>query len=347
MSFQRRRAVGITPMETRRDVVLHIATRAEELGYSVFYVAEGWGHDVTTLLAEIAMRTSRIRVASGVLNIWGRSAASIAMLAAGLSNLSDGRFVLGLGAGSRQLAEGLHGVTFRSPVHRLDAVTRDVQALLSGQRLLSPTPAGHAPLRLGVLPQFEVPIHIAALGPKAVRLSGELADAWFPFLLPVSALPGRIQLLTVGAASRASGRTTPLVCPGVPVAISSDAAVADRLASWWITFYLTKMGTLYSSLLRDLGFGGAVAAVQAAHAADGLPSSAQVVAAVQAAHPADGLPSSARVMIDELTLCGNAESAQAKLDRWYGAGADMPVIMLPPNRDVDELDYALEAMRPQ
>ena len=78
-------AVGITPLETRRDVVLQVATRAEELGYTALFVAEGWGHDVSVLLAEIAHRTSHIRIGSGVINVWGRSAASLAMLATSLA----------------------------------------------------------------------------------------------------------------------------------------------------------------------------------------------------------------------------------------------------------------------
>src|SRR3954451_21979151 len=108
--------VGLVPMETRRDVVLRIATRAEELGYSSFSVAEGWGHDATVLLAEVAVRTSRIRLGTGVLNVWGRSPATIAMLATSLHQISDGRFTLGLGAGSPQLAEGLHATLFTAPV---------------------------------------------------------------------------------------------------------------------------------------------------------------------------------------------------------------------------------------
>jgi alkanesulfonate monooxygenase SsuD/methylene tetrahydromethanopterin reductase-like flavin-dependent oxidoreductase (luciferase family) len=277
------------------------------------------------------MRTNCIRIATGVLNIWGRSAASIAMLAASLSSLSDGRFTLGLGVGSPQLAEGLHGLPFRDPVHRLDVVTRDVRALLRGERLVSSPPTGRTPIRLGVRPQFDVPVHLAALGEKSVRLCGELADAWFPFLLPISALHGRIQLLTVGTADREDHHEPPLICPGVPAAISSDPAAARRLASWWITFYLTKMGTLYSSLLRDVGHNMAVAAVHAETPKNG----------------ADELTGSAQVLIDELTLCGSAESARADLERWYRAGADMPVIILPPHRDIDELDHILDAMRPQ
>jgi len=85
-----RLGVGLTPLETRRDIVLHVATRAEQLGYEVFYLAEGWGHDAGVLLAEVAVRTSRIRLGTGVLNVWGRSAASIAMLASSLHELSGG-----------------------------------------------------------------------------------------------------------------------------------------------------------------------------------------------------------------------------------------------------------------
>jgi alkanesulfonate monooxygenase SsuD/methylene tetrahydromethanopterin reductase-like flavin-dependent oxidoreductase (luciferase family) len=84
-------------METRRDVILHVATRAEELGYTAFFLAEGWGYDLSVLLAEVALTTSRIRLGSGVINVRGRSAGTIAMLAAGLDELSGGRFVLGSG----------------------------------------------------------------------------------------------------------------------------------------------------------------------------------------------------------------------------------------------------------
>ena len=82
---KQRIAVGLTPMETRREVVVHLAERAEDLGYTGFFLAEGWGHDAGVLLAEIAMRTSRITLGTGILNIWGRTPASIAMLAASLA----------------------------------------------------------------------------------------------------------------------------------------------------------------------------------------------------------------------------------------------------------------------
>lgn len=323
-------AIGLTPLETRRDVVLHVAQRAEELGYDAFYLAEGWGHDAAVLLAEIATRTNRIRIGTGVLNVWGRSAASIAMLATTLDEVSGGRFGLGLGAGSPQLAEGLHDVAFRDPVGQLRTVTRQVRTLLDGGRMVPALPGEHRPLRLATGPAPDVPIHLAALGPDAVRLAGELADGWYPFLMPVSGLPGGVSLLAEGAARGAPGRGVPLVCPCIPVGVSPDPVAARRIASWWVAFYLTSMGPLYRGTLRRMGLGEAVDDVLAAN-----PD-----------HHSTDVPTSAQVLLDELTLCGDADAARAGLDRWYAAGADMPVLALPPNSPVDELDYVMESLRP-
>jgi alkanesulfonate monooxygenase SsuD/methylene tetrahydromethanopterin reductase-like flavin-dependent oxidoreductase (luciferase family) len=321
-------AVGLTPMETRRDVVVHVATRAEELGYDAVFVAEGWAHDVSVLLAEVALATDRIGLGSGVLNVWGRSPATIAMLAASLHELSGGRFVLGLGAGSPALAEGLHGVPFRRPVHRLGQVTRQVRRLLAGDRLDPPVPGGRT-LRLARPPASPVPVQLAALAPEAVRLAGELADAWYPFLLPLSGLGHGMRLLEEGAARGRPPRPVPQVRPGIPVAVSPDPAQARELASWWVRFYLTSMGPLYARTLRDAGFGAAVDVLLAAPAGDPAP-----------------LAGAAGVLLDELTVRGDGGSARARLDAWYAAGAEMPVLVLPPGRSRDELDHALETLRP-
>lgn len=310
-----RLAVGLTPLETRRDVVLHVATRAESLGYDAFFLAEGWGHDASVLLAEVAIRTSRIRIGTGVLNVWGRSAAQIAMLATSLHEISHGRFVLGMGAGSPALAEGLHDVPFHAPVFRLAAVVRQVRALLDGERV-APVGGGRG-LRLAIGPS-PVPVMLAGLGPAAIRVCGEVADSWGPFLFPVSALNDGVLLLQDGAI----GRALPQVCPFIPAAVSPDPARAKALASWWVQFYLTSMGPLYATRLRQLGFAVGVD---------------EVVAATG---------DTPEILLDELTLWGDAAAARQGVERWYNAGADMPIVTLPPNHSVDELDHILDALAP-
>ena len=324
----RQLAVGLTPMETRRSVVLRVADRAEALGYDAFFVAEGWGHDAGVLLAEVATRTDRITLGTGILNVWGRTPATIAMLATSLAEASGDRFVLGLGAGSPPLAEGLHDVEFTEPVQRLAAVTRQVRRLLNGQRLDATVKRDNRPLKLAVTPQREIPIHLAALGPQSVRLAGELADGWAPFLLPLTGLDASLRLLQEGAARRGPNRPLPLVAPCIPVAVSTDPAQALGMASWWVTFYLTSMGPLYRQTLLRLGHGRAVEQVLAANPTRGTVE----------------VPESALVLLDELTLWGDAEQAARGLDRWYAAGAQMPTVVLPPGRPIEELDHMLEAL---
>jgi alkanesulfonate monooxygenase SsuD/methylene tetrahydromethanopterin reductase-like flavin-dependent oxidoreductase (luciferase family) len=321
-------AVGVTPLETRHDVVLHLAGRAEALGYDTFLLAEGWGHDATALLGAIAVRTHRIRLGTGVLNVWGRSAAGVAMLAASLDALSGGRFVLGLGAGSPELAEGLHDRPFAAPVARLASVSRQVRALLAGERMTPSRAGGARPLRLAVDVRPDIPLYLAGLGPGAVRLAGELADGWYPFLLPRSGLADGVKLLHEGAA--AADRPVPVVSPGLPVAIAADPAAARATARWWVATYLLAMGPVYARTLRRHGFGGAVDAVRAAN-----PTGRGTE-----------IPATAQVLLDELTVWGDADTGRASLDRWRDAGAELPVVVLPPGRPVAELEYALEALRP-
>ncbi|GAA1477149.1 LLM class F420-dependent oxidoreductase [Nocardioides aestuarii] len=330
MTTTRRLAVGLTPMETRRPVVLHLADRAEALGYDAFFVAEGWGHDAGVLLAEIATRTERITLGTGILNVWGRSAASIAMLASTMAEVSGGRFVLGLGADSPPLAEGLHDVDFHAPVQRLESMTRQVRGLLSGERLEPATERTTRPLKLAAVPASPVPIHLAALGPRSVRMAGALADGWAPFLLPLSGLAAGLQQLEAGTTEAAVPRGLPLVAPCIPAAVASDPDRALEMASWWVAFYLTSMGPLYRQTLERLGHADAVEAVTTAN-----PTGRTF-----------DVPESARALLDELTLHGDGDAAGEALDRWYAAGAQLPTLVLPPGRPLEELDHMLEALRP-
>lgn len=187
-------------------------------------------------------------------------------------------------------------------------------------------PVTTRPLRLATRPRPALPIHLAALGPASVRLAGELADGWYPFLLPLSALPDGVATLARAAADR----DTPEIAPCLPVAVSPDPGIARAVAAWWVAFHLTSMGPLYRETLRRLGHGAAVDAVLAANP---TPGGVEV-------------PAEAEVLLDDLTVRGDAATARATLDRWYAAGAQSPVLALPPGRPVAELDHVLESLRP-
>ncbi len=309
-------AVGVVPMETRRPVIVRLAQRAEELGYTGFFVAEGWGHDATALLAEIAVRTSTIAIGSNVLNVWGRSPATIAMSAASLAEISGGRYILGLGAGSPALAEGLDSTPFHEPVRRLETVTTQVRRLLDGQCAEPARGSTVAPLRLAITPASRVPIAVAALGPRALTVAGRLADAWTPFFLPRRKParghhhspwrrdPGSPGGLGPGARhlARHLGRRRGRPPPG-----QVHRGLVDRLLSH-------QNGTDVSAAVAPAGFrqfgrrGG---------------SRRERATASQEVD----------VLVEQLTLSGTPAQARAGINSWFTAGADMPCLVLPPNAD--------------
>jgi alkanesulfonate monooxygenase SsuD/methylene tetrahydromethanopterin reductase-like flavin-dependent oxidoreductase (luciferase family) len=321
----RRVGVAFTPFETRADLILRLGRQADDLGLDRVDVAEGWTHDSMILLAQLATRTQRIGLGASVVSAWGRTPATIALGAAGLQRCSEGRFTLGIGASSPPLTEGFHGIIWDRPLTRLRRTLTAVRALLRGDRL--PDPAGESrPLRLGVVPEPPVPIALAALSPGSIRLAGELADQWAPFLWVRSRVNEGRALLEDGQ-SRSEVATPTRVAVGVPVALAADERGARRLAAWWLSTYATRMGPLYPQMLsRRFGMATAVKAVIEA-ARDGRTPE---------------LPAEAEDLAHEVTLFGAYEGTEAAIAAWFAAGADSVNLVLPPNRPEDELAEILK-----
>ena len=326
------RSVGVAlmPLDSRRDTILHLAATADELGYEALFLPETWSHDVIVVLTEVAVRTQRLRLGSGILGIWGRSAAQLAMAAVTLDTISNGRFILGLGASTALLAEGLHDVAFQAPITRLRQVVTQTKALLQGQRipLLQPTQA--RPLRLNAPAKPELPIYLAGLAPQTVRLTGELGDGWLPFFYPRDQLGEGINLLQEGRAARSTPDSCPRICPMLPTVVTDDPQTARDGAAWYVTFYLLSMGPFYRKALARQGFEREV----------------QVVLEANPEHGSSVVPPEAETLLEQLTIYGTPEQACAQLERWYEAGADMPILMFRPELTAEQLTFELNALRP-
>ena len=320
---------GVTPFQTDADATIRLAVRAEELGYARFGTAEGWTHDAVVLLTQIAGATSRIGLGTGVLGVWSRTPAAIAMAAAGLQRASDGRFALGLGASSPPLVEGLHGMTWRQPVGRMRTTLVAVRGLLDGDRLPLDREGVRA-LRLGAPPERRIPILLAALAPSSVRLAGELADHWLPFLWARSRLPDGRTLLAEGEAQAETPAQTG-VTASVPLAIAQDEATARQIAAGWLLVYLTRMGPLYPRMLRDnFGFAAQVDALLDANADAGPPR----------------LPAAAEALARDVTLMGTYEEAPDVIRLWLEAGADAIDLVMPLGLPEEQLHEMLDAAAP-
>ena len=327
----RRRGVALTPMETRRDVIVQAAMLAEELGYEVFAVPEGWGLDSTPVLAEIALRTSRIQVASGILSVWGRTPATLAMTAATLHQVCGGRYVLGLGASTKALAEGFHDTPFEHPAGKLrDTVTR-VRALLSGLPAeLHHTPAARS-LRLGQPPAPEVPIWVAALGDHATRVAAELGDGWIPAFVTRDRLPAwaaELSQLRKTAAPHAEALT---VASGPITAVGENPGAARDLVATCVAWYLSAMGDVYRRSVSGQGYAAEVKAILAANP---QPS------------PRHGVvPPGAEVVLDQLAAYGTSDQVGRQLAQWDQA-ADIVTILLPPGLPWSSIEATLLAAAP-
>ena len=326
-----RLAVTVMPLENRRELILSLATSAERHGYDGFFMPETWSWDITVLLAEIAARTHRVTLGSGILGIWGRSPATIAMAAATLATASSGRFVLGLGTSTPQLAEGLHDVPFAKPLGRMRRTVNQVRALLAGERVPLSGGSGARPLKLNVPPLPPVPIWLAALGDDSTRLAGELGDGWVPFVYPVSRLQTGVTLLREGATRGGHPERVPPIYPSIPTVVAADAATARKGAAWVASFYLTTMGAIYRDSLTRFGFGKEVDAVIAAN----TPKHTGIV------------PDDAEALLEELIVYGTPDEERRRLARWYQAGAVMPILLLLPHMTPEQLSLSLEAFRPR
>jgi alkanesulfonate monooxygenase SsuD/methylene tetrahydromethanopterin reductase-like flavin-dependent oxidoreductase (luciferase family) len=330
-STARRRGVALTPMETRRDVIVRTARLADELGYELVAVPEGWGLDSTPVLTEIALRTRRIRLAAGVLSVWGRTAATLAMTAATLHQLSGGRYVLGLGASSRALVEGFHDTAFEHPAARLRAVTTTVRALLAGEPVPLDTVPGARPLRLGQPAAPELPIWLAAMGDRALRVAAELGDGWFPAMVARDRLAGRVARLR--QLRDAAGRRAPAltIAAGPLTVVDDDPRAARAVAAGCVAWYLCAMGDVYARFLSGQGFGDEVKAILAANS---RPS------------PRHGVvPAEAQVVLDQLSTYGTPDRVRDRLRSWDRV-ADVVMIGLPPGLSWRRIEATLRAAAP-
>jgi F420-dependent oxidoreductase-like protein len=264
--------VGITTLVSGPDDVAFVR-EAERLGAASVWVPETWGQDALTPLAYLAGQTSTIRLGSSIVQLGARSPAMVAMSAMSLQLLSGGRFLLGVGVSGPQVMEGWHGVRFGSPL----AVTREtieiVRTVAAGERLRHdgrvyqlPLPDGPGRALRSALAPTRVPIYVAALGPRNLELTGELADGW----IGNTFMPEHAAVFTdrLAAGAAAAGRQLAELDLVIPVAVefTEDADAAARRHAGGYAFTIGAMGApgqnFYNDALTRLGFGEDVRAVQ-------------------------------------------------------------------------------------
>src|SRR5271169_1846464 len=240
---------------------------AERIGATSVWIAEAWGQDALTPLAYLAAQTERIRLGSAIAQLGARTPAMLAMSAMSLQLLSGGRFRLGIGTSGPQVMEGWHGVRFDAPL----AITREtieiVRMVAAGERLSHqgrayqlPLPGGRGRAIRSMLPSAAVPVYVAALGPRNLELTGEMAGGWIGNAFVPEQADVFLDRLRAGAA-RANRQLTDLDLV-IPVAVEftadEDAAdVAARRHARGYAFTIGAMGSkdqnFYNAAFTRLG----------------------------------------------------------------------------------------------
>ena len=326
-----RRALALTPMETRLDVIVRAARLADELGYEAFMVPEGWGMDATLVIAELIPQTRRIALVTGVLSVWGRTPATIAMGAATLHTMAGGRYVLGLGASSPALVEGFHDLAFVRPSMKLREVAVAVRSMLDGARPHLTAGREVRPVRLGLPAVPELPIWLAAVGPRSVRVAAEIADGWCPAWTSRQRL-GELAPAVTDVRAAAGVRTAPLTVVAGPVAVAADTDDAARTHIAGVTaWYMCAMGD-WSQLVAAQGYAAQVASIRAANPRP---------------KPATGVvPADAQGLLETFTAYGTPQDVNRQVAQWDEA-ADIVSVCLVPGLPWELLEATIRAAAPR
>jgi alkanesulfonate monooxygenase SsuD/methylene tetrahydromethanopterin reductase-like flavin-dependent oxidoreductase (luciferase family) len=304
------------------------AALAEDLSYDSVWTSEGWEGSALVELAEAAMRTTDVRLCTAIVNCYSRTPASLAMAAASLSRLSDGRFVLGLGTSHPDFVEELHGMAYDRPVRRVHETIELCKAFTSGAD--SVTYDGEL-FQVDGYAAFDtpVPVYNAALGAANRRATGRVADGWIPYLLPLSGLDALFE--TIADAARAAGRDPDAieVAPQVLAVVADDRSTArDHLRSF-VAPYLD-----WANYRNALG--------------EHFPEAVEAIAAAREA--GDEAAAAANVtdeMLDELAVSGRPEDARDQLRAIIERpGIDTPIVYVPRGVPADLRTQTIEALAP-
>lgn len=238
----------------------------EKAGLDIVFVAEAYSFDAVSQLGYIAAKTERLEIASGILPVYTRTPTLLAMTAAGLDYVSDGRFTLGLGASGPQVIEGFHGLPYTAPLGRTREaieICRQVwkreRVQYDGKHYQLPLPADKGtglgkPLKLINHPvRDRIPVMIAAIGPKNVQLAAEIAEGWQPiFYLPEKAESVWGESLKAGAAKRDASLPALDIVGQAALAIGDDVEGFLEFGRPMAALYIGGMGAKGKNFYNDL-----------------------------------------------------------------------------------------------
>jgi F420-dependent oxidoreductase-like protein len=307
-----------------------LVQEADRLGYHSVWSAEAYGSDAVTPLTWVAAHTERIRVGTAIMQIPGRTPTLTATTALTLDQLSRGRFLLGLGVSGPQVVEGWHGVPFGKPLVKTREYVDIVRAVWKRERPLEfkgeyyqiPYMGADAtglgkPLKSILHGRPDIPIYLAAIGPKNVALAAEIAEGWLPVFFSAERMRVFKEYLAAGFRAAGGGKSLAQfdVAPTVAVVVGDDAARCRAVIKPQLALYVGGMGArgknFYNELVSRYGYEADAKRIQDLYLAG---KKEDATAAVPDA------------LVDEVALCGPKERIRERLSAWKGSGVTTLIV---------------------
>ncbi|MBB5120131.1 NADP oxidoreductase [Streptomyces eurocidicus] len=297
-----------------------LVAEAERLGFDSLWTAEAYGSDAVAPLAWWGARTERLRLGTGIMQMSARTPTATAMTALTLDHLSGGRFVLGLGASGPQVVEGWYGLPYPKPLARTREYVDIVRAVIARERPVEyagehyrlPFPGGTGlgkPLKSTLHPlRREIPILLAAEGPKNVALAGEIADGWLPFFFSPRSDAYYRERLAEGFRKR-SGERSPAadfeVLVSAPIVLDDDLERGIDKLRPLIALYVGGMGAkganFHADVVARMGYEADVEKIQNLYLAG---------------HKKDAVAAVPAALVQDVALVGGKDKIRDDLAAW-------------------------------
>lgn len=306
-----------------------LAAEAESRGFSSVWTGELWGDDAFVRLARAATATERVALGTAIVNVYSRTPAVLAMAAASVDTISDGRARLGVGASTARAIEGIHGLEYDRPVRRTHEAAAIIKRLFGDGE---PVTYDGEVLSVERVPPLDVdvPVYNAALGPANRRATGRLCDGWIPHNIPWFALDDAFEVVAEAANQAGRDPDAIRVAPYVPTAVADDQASARTILRDHIAYYV--------------GSGEGYRRAVAAHFPEAVETAAD--------RWADGDRDEARLaiteeMVESLGIAGTPETAGDRFRSLVeGSIIDEPLLVFAGRPDADRVQRTVDAIAP-
>jgi alkanesulfonate monooxygenase SsuD/methylene tetrahydromethanopterin reductase-like flavin-dependent oxidoreductase (luciferase family) len=294
------------------EQVLECSKILSNTNVDTIWVPETWGMENFSMLSMVSQQASKPKIGSSIINIYSRSPSLIAMGAATVDAISNGRLILGLGTSSTPIVEDFHGYEFENPVLRMREYVEIIRLVLSGKQVnYSGKFFNLKNSTLLIKPQrVKIPIYLAAVNQKMVDLTWEIADGVIFYLRPLNEMKNTIQKMQ-------TKRKIDVTCQIISC-VSNDAEIAIARAKQTLAFYIS-VAKIYREFLSKNGFETETKNIFDEFKKSGLKSNHELIS--------DN-------MLKSLTIAGTPDQCYTQLQKFRETGIDLPIIQFNPVGDV-------------